>query len=101
MGAKERLLLALCGISLAAGAANAQVIVHADPRRPLLWSIRDHLCILVGCGSLDITDGTGGGIFGWADTGRSRLGLALCGFPGDGFLGAGATSGSPDIGASA
>jgi hypothetical protein len=32
MGAKNRLFLALCGITLAAGAANAQVIVHARPR---------------------------------------------------------------------
>src|ERR1035438_904613 len=31
MRVKERILIALCGIALTAGAANAQVIIHAGP----------------------------------------------------------------------
>lgn len=31
MRVKERLFIALCGIALAAGAANAQVVIHAGP----------------------------------------------------------------------
>ena len=31
MGLKQRILVLLCGVTLTAGAANAQVVIHAGP----------------------------------------------------------------------
>jgi hypothetical protein len=70
-------------------------------RRPLLLNGRDHLCMRDGFGCLDTTDGTGAGISGCVETGSTRLGGGLCGFPAVGCLAAGAMSTSPDLGVNA
>jgi hypothetical protein len=36
MSVKERILIAICGIGLGLGVANAQVIVHAGPPPPII-----------------------------------------------------------------
>jgi hypothetical protein len=36
MSVKERIIIAICGISLSVGAANAQVIIHAGPPPPVI-----------------------------------------------------------------
>jgi hypothetical protein len=101
MSIKKRLLVAICGVTLCVGAANAQVIVRMGPPPPVVVNVRDGLCMRVGCGSPDITAGTADGISGLPDAGRPHLGPALSGCPADGFRAVGAGSTSTDIGAKA
>jgi hypothetical protein len=99
MSLKKRLFVAICGVTLCVGAANAQVVVRVGPRRRSLLNVRDGLCMRDGYGYPDITAGPEDDMSGFLDAGQLHRGLAQSGSPADGSLAVVAGSTSTDIGA--
>ena len=102
MRVKEYILVAMCGVALSAGAANAQVIIHTGPPPPVIVE-RPGPPLHAGWVWVGGYYRWNGGRYVWVPgpLGQTHPGGELCGFPAAGSLVAGAMSGSPDPGVSA